>query len=790
MKFKKITKQLVSVSAAFLLSCTMLTGLASPLCVKAEGAVEAAQNYRNVMYYGDWSIWGGQGNFYPQGIPADQLTHLNFAFLDFDKNGDLVFTDKDAATGAPVGMAGVQWGAANAGVLSAMQDLKAKNPNLRIGVSIGGWSKSGDFSTVCANETARKNLVNNLMKFIKYTNMDFVDVDWEYPGSVRSADLIDNKNDEGTPNASPADKDNYILLLQDLKAALNKQEKELNRTYELSVAISASKATLDLGTDVKRLFETVDFANVMTYDMRGAWDEFSGHQTGLYTNPADPYKDAGLSVDDAVTYLLANGAKADKVVIGAAFYTRGWQKVSEGTNKELPGLFGEAEIINKDADQTPTRGANNEAAMKDGEGGRAGGVWSYRSIDKLKSTYSGLQEYWDDVAKAPYLYSKDTGAFFTYDNQRSIKEKAAYVKEKGLGGMISWMASQDAETTVAGQRDELTKTIKEALFGSAALKNNPVPESNLDVTVAVETFKEEWTSSEGYKITITNNAKKDESNEVLNLVELASETIKSPKLYISTKSGATFSASGYGSGTIKNENGYGIIDLTSVSDGQTIAPGASYSFQLKASNAADLDDIVTVELAQRIIPNSVEISRQVVFGEKTDVPFILGVSDKEIAVGDSFDPLAGVTATDMNDGTITSSIQVSGTVDTQKEGVYELTYTVTNKAGKTATAVCTVTVKAKADIPDQDSNAYDPEKIYFGGEIVTYQGNTYRCKWWTQGTAPDAANGPWELVEAAASALNETEEISDDQEVTNNEAQDSGAAEILADIQPAEKVLD
>ena len=183
-----------------------------------------------------------------------------------------------------------------------MQDLRAKNPNLKIGVSLGGWSKSGDFSVVCANEATRKNLVDNVMKFIRYTNMDFVDVDWEYPGSQRQADLVDNKNDEGTPQASEADRENYILLLQDLRKALDAQGQELNRTYELSVAISASKATLGLGTDIRRLFETVDFANVMTYDMRGAWDEYSGHQTGLYTNPDDPYKESGLSVDDAVTY--------------------------------------------------------------------------------------------------------------------------------------------------------------------------------------------------------------------------------------------------------------------------------------------------------------------------------------------------------------------------------------------------------------------------------------------------------------------------------------------------------
>ena len=77
---------------------------------------------RNVMYYGDWSIWGGEGNFYPKDIPADQITHLNFAFLDFDAEGNLIFTDIDAATGSPVGESNVQWGDANAGILPALQD--------------------------------------------------------------------------------------------------------------------------------------------------------------------------------------------------------------------------------------------------------------------------------------------------------------------------------------------------------------------------------------------------------------------------------------------------------------------------------------------------------------------------------------------------------------------------------------------------------------------------------------------------------------------------------------------
>ena len=120
------------------------------------------------MYYGDWSVWGGQDNFYPKDIPADQLTHLNFAFLDFDSNGDLVFTDKDAAVGNPVGEEGVTWGDINAGILPALQDLRAENPNMKIGVSVGGWSKSADFPVVASDPVKRANLVNNLIKFVEY----------------------------------------------------------------------------------------------------------------------------------------------------------------------------------------------------------------------------------------------------------------------------------------------------------------------------------------------------------------------------------------------------------------------------------------------------------------------------------------------------------------------------------------------------------------------------------------------------------------------------------------------
>ena len=67
-----------------------------------------------------------------------------------------------------------------------------KNKNLKIGgVSLGGWSKSGDFSEVAASPAKRKKLVENITKFLKYTNMDFVDIDWEYAADVREPDRVE-----------------------------------------------------------------------------------------------------------------------------------------------------------------------------------------------------------------------------------------------------------------------------------------------------------------------------------------------------------------------------------------------------------------------------------------------------------------------------------------------------------------------------------------------------------------------------------------------------------------------
>jgi hypothetical protein len=74
-------------------------------------------------------------------------------------------------------------------------------------------------------------------------------------------------------------------------------------------------------------------------------------------------------------------------------------------------------------------------------------------------------------------------------------------------------------------------------------------------------------------------------------------------------------------------------------------------------------------------------------------PTISGATAKTIKLNAAFNPKTGVTAKDNVDGTITSQIQIKGTVNTKKKGTYTLTYSVTDRSGNTASVTRKITVK-------------------------------------------------------------------------------------------------
>ena len=512
----------------FVLVLSMALGcVVLPQRVSTSVKAATTAKYRNVMYYGDWSIYSGQKNFTPDKIDGSLITHLNFAFMDADANGDLITTDTWADYQNP--NVGYSVGSDNkyAGVLGAMVLLRQKYPNMKIGISVGGWTRSGDFPKLAASDKTRKNFANNVAKFVHCYGYDFVDIDWEYPTADRDPDPEGNgvAIDKGC-KGSAADTKNFTLLLQEIRNSLDSYGKTDGKHYELSVAMSASPKMMS-AIEYDKVLNIVDFANMMTYDLNGAWGGFTAHQTALYTNPAYDGGDASLSVDSCIKYLenkYGDDIDYSKIVVGVAPYTRGWKEVKKDTGRDPknPGLY---------ADAT----------------GENGVTYAYGDIDSLISKYN-LTKYWDDVAKANYFYSESTGMFFTCDTEESVAEKGKYVREKHLGGLISWMASLDSTNSI-------TKTMKESLYGSEALpKQNIIIPGNDGVETTVTASGDTYTitvKNTNPKITMPGGAK---DISVMPWAEYFGKTLSYPSIAIETQNGETLSGDWSAGGTITSED--------------------------------------------------------------------------------------------------------------------------------------------------------------------------------------------------------------------------------------------
>ncbi|AJR05091.1 DUF5011 domain-containing protein [Photobacterium gaetbulicola] len=130
-------------------------------------------------------------------------------------------------------------------------------------------------------------------------------------------------------------------------------------------------------------------------------------------------------------------------------------------------------------------------------------------------------------------------------------------------------------------------------------------------------------------------------------------------------------------------------------------------------------------------------------------PVFSGIADTRVVRGTAFDPLAGVRATDTNNIDISTSIQVTGTVDTDIVGVYSLSYSVSDNAGNSANQPRKVTVYD--DNQPVCPNAWDSATAYSTNDEVTHNGTLWQAKWWTQGEEPGTTGtwGVWEEISPA-----------------------------------------
>jgi GH18 family chitinase len=393
---------------------------------------------RLVGYFPSWGIYGR--DFQVSDVAASQLTHINYAFANV--GSDLRIANGDAY--------------ADSINFPALQQLKQQHPHLQTMISIGGWTWSERFSDVALTAASRQTFAQSAVQFMLNNGFDGIDIDWEYPVSGGEWDNV----------SRPADKQNYTLLMQELRSQLDVLEAQHGRDYWLSIASAAGPSHL-VNYELANLAATLDWINVMSYDLAGDWDPVTGHNAALYDQPGNP-ADNRLNWNSVVDAYLGAGVPAGQLVVGAPFYGRVFGGVGSTNN----GLY--------QPDSTIISGTDGES-----------GYLAYWDIQaRYLNAGSGYTRYWDDVAQVPYLYNPSTQQFVSYDDPQSIALKADYINARDLGGMMFWELSTDALD------HELLTTAFNRLNGSV---NPPPPPQPTELSASVSNA----TVSEGNSGTTT-----------------------------------------------------------------------------------------------------------------------------------------------------------------------------------------------------------------------------------------------------------------------------------------------
>lgn len=329
-------------------------------------------------------------------ISAEKLDVINFAFA-LVRPDNTIYLPGETATRS----------------LAALTGLRKVNPQLKVLVSVGGWG--GDhFSEAALTDASRARFADSAIAMVHAHDLDGVDIDWEYP--TLPGPGISHR---------PQDRENFSLMLETLRARLDALGQEQGGRHYL-LTIAAAEGVAAQGLEIARITGSLDWINLMAYDFYGSLTSTTGHHTGLHrsrTAEAD-----GRATDTAVEEFLAAGVPPRKLNVGVAFYGRGF------------------------ADVQPDNQGLNQPFKRDG------GFLSWRQIKADHLGQPGFIRHWDEQAQAPWLWNADSRHFISYDDPQSLRAKAAFVRAKGLGGIMYWEHRQDAD-------EELLDVIRAGLQG-------------------------------------------------------------------------------------------------------------------------------------------------------------------------------------------------------------------------------------------------------------------------------------------------------------------------------------
>ncbi len=201
----------------------------------------------------------------------------------------------------------------------------------------------------------------------------------------------------------------------------------------LTIAASCNPQVYEGEMNLGAMTPYLDWYHLMVYDLHGSWDAITHHHSQLYRNLADPEASDALKSrfngNACVAGYLNRGVPAEKLVFGVPLFGRSYARVNPaaGGSPSIYGLF-------------------------QGYSGVPAGTWDSSGIrdyeDIVRNILPAGARAYDSAAAVPTL-TWNLGSlglgYLSYDDRTSTCNKAAYVLNQGLGGLMFWELSADIE---------------------------------------------------------------------------------------------------------------------------------------------------------------------------------------------------------------------------------------------------------------------------------------------------------------------------------------------------------
>lgn len=277
------------------------------------------------------------------------------------------------------------------GCFKQLNLLKKRHRNLKVLLSIGGWTYSPNFKGPASTPGGRQKFAETAIDLLKNLGLDGLDIDWEYP-------------------ANEAEAADYVELLRVCRQALDAYGNSLPTPYHFELTVASPCGTEHYQRmDLKGMDQYLDFWNMMAYDYAGAWNPVTAHQANLY-HCAEKPESTPFSTQAAVDYYVNAGIPPNKLVIGMPLYGRSFAN-TDGVGRPYQGV--------------------------------GPGTWEQGAHDFKKLPLDSAEEVDDPSVGASYCFDPNTRTFVSYDTVPMARTKAEYIKERGLGGAMWWESSAD-----------------------------------------------------------------------------------------------------------------------------------------------------------------------------------------------------------------------------------------------------------------------------------------------------------------------------------------------------------